>query len=50
MEENAKQNPDKHLKVLHALEDGDLVAVHSHVLESAGIRGTRQATDWVARY
>jgi len=31
MEENARQNPDKHLDVLHALEDGDLVAVHSHV-------------------
>jgi predicted SnoaL-like aldol condensation-catalyzing enzyme len=31
MEENARQNPDKQLDVLRALEDGDLVAVHSHV-------------------
>ena len=31
MEENAKQNPDKALDVEHALEDGDLVAVHSRV-------------------
>lgn len=31
MEANAKQFPGKQLEVLHALEDGDLVAVHSHV-------------------
>jgi predicted SnoaL-like aldol condensation-catalyzing enzyme len=31
MDENARKNPDKRLEVLHALEDGDLVAVHSHV-------------------
>jgi predicted SnoaL-like aldol condensation-catalyzing enzyme len=31
MEENARQNPDKQFNVLRALEDGDLVAVHSHV-------------------
>jgi predicted SnoaL-like aldol condensation-catalyzing enzyme len=31
MEENARQNPNKSLSVVHALEDGDLVAVHSHV-------------------
>lgn len=31
MEENARQFPDKILDVKHALEDGDLVAVHSHV-------------------
>ncbi len=31
MEENARQHPDKRFDVLHALEEGDLVAVHSHV-------------------
>jgi predicted SnoaL-like aldol condensation-catalyzing enzyme len=31
MEENARQNPDKHLDILRALQDGDLVAVHSYV-------------------
>jgi predicted SnoaL-like aldol condensation-catalyzing enzyme len=31
MEDNAKQNPHKVLQVEHALEDGDLVAVHSRV-------------------
>jgi len=31
MEENAKQNPGKTLQVEHALEDGDLVAVHSRM-------------------
>ena len=31
MDENARQNPDKRLDVLHAIEDGDLVAVHSRV-------------------
>jgi predicted SnoaL-like aldol condensation-catalyzing enzyme len=35
MEENARQNPEKRLKVLRALEDGDLVAVHSHVRQKA---------------
>jgi predicted SnoaL-like aldol condensation-catalyzing enzyme len=39
MEENARQNPDKRLEVLHALEDGDLVAVHSHVRQTANDRG-----------
>ncbi|HSA54642.1 MAG TPA: nuclear transport factor 2 family protein [Gemmatimonadaceae bacterium] len=34
MEENARQNPQKALDVHHALEDGDLVAVHSHVRHS----------------
>lgn len=32
MEENARENPDKRLDVLHALEEGDLVAVHSRVI------------------
>jgi predicted SnoaL-like aldol condensation-catalyzing enzyme len=36
MEDNAKQFPDKVLDVKHALEDGDLVAVHSHVRMKPG--------------
>jgi len=39
MEENARQNPDKVLEVQRALEDGDLVAVHSRVLIKPGDRG-----------
>ena len=39
MEENARQNPDKRLDVLHALEEGDLVAVHSRVQHRADDRG-----------
>jgi predicted SnoaL-like aldol condensation-catalyzing enzyme len=39
MEENARQNPDKRLDVLRALEDGDLVAVHSHVRQKSTDRG-----------
>jgi predicted SnoaL-like aldol condensation-catalyzing enzyme len=39
MEENARQNPDKRLDVLRALEDGDLVAVHSHVRQNLTDRG-----------
>jgi predicted SnoaL-like aldol condensation-catalyzing enzyme len=31
MEENAAQNPNKVLEIQRALQDGDLVAVHSHV-------------------
>ena len=31
MEDNVRQFPDKTLDVKHALEDGELVAVHSHV-------------------
>jgi len=31
MEENAKRNPNKVVEVQRALEDGDLVAVHSRV-------------------
>ena len=40
MEENAREHPDKHLDVLHALEDGDLVAVHSRVSHAPDDRGT----------
>ncbi|MFT4031512.1 MAG: nuclear transport factor 2 family protein [Siphonobacter sp.] len=31
MEENAKKTPDKVFEIQRALEDGDLVAVHSHI-------------------
>lgn len=31
MEDNAAQNPDKAIEVHHALEDGNLVAVHGRV-------------------
>ena len=39
MEENAAQHPDKVFEVRHALEDGDLVAVHSRVRQSPDDRG-----------
>jgi predicted SnoaL-like aldol condensation-catalyzing enzyme len=39
MEDNARQFPGKVLDVKHALEDGDLVAVHSHVRMKPGDRG-----------
>jgi predicted SnoaL-like aldol condensation-catalyzing enzyme len=39
MEENAAKNPDKVLEVQRALEDGDLVAVHSRVRQKPGDRG-----------
>ena len=39
MEENARQNPDKRLDILRALEDGDLVAVHSRVRQTPDDRG-----------
>src|SRR5262245_14228020 len=39
MEENAKRFPQKTLTVHHALEDGDLVAVHAHVHMTPGDRG-----------
>jgi predicted SnoaL-like aldol condensation-catalyzing enzyme len=39
MEENARQHPHKQFDVLRALEDGDLVAVHSHVRQQPGDRG-----------
>jgi predicted SnoaL-like aldol condensation-catalyzing enzyme len=31
MEENAKENPEKMFEVKHVMEDGDFIAVHSHV-------------------
>ena len=39
MEENAFANPDKRLDVRHAIEEGDLVAVHSHVRQKPDDRG-----------
>ena len=39
MDENARQNPEKRFDVLRALEDGDLVAVHSHVRQRPDDRG-----------
>lgn len=39
MEENARQNPGKRLDILRALQDGDLVAVHSYVRHSKEDRG-----------
>ena len=34
MEDNAKETPDKVFDIHRALEDGDLVAVHSHVRQT----------------
>ena len=39
MEDNARQFPDKTLDIKHALEDGDFVAVHSHVRMKPGDKG-----------
>jgi predicted SnoaL-like aldol condensation-catalyzing enzyme len=39
MEENAKKMPDKIFEVKHSLQDGDLVAVHSHVRQNPTDRG-----------
>ena len=39
MAENARQFPDKRLIVLHAVEEGELVAVHSHVRHKPDERG-----------
>lgn len=39
MEESAAQNPDKRLEILRVLQDGDLVAVHSHVRQHPQDRG-----------
>ncbi len=39
MEENARQYPDKTLEVLHAIEEGDIVVVHSRVQPRQGDRG-----------
>lgn len=39
MEENAAMNPDTVLEVQRALEDGDLVAIHSRVRQKPGDLG-----------
>src|SRR5215472_4866834 len=39
MEENAARNPNKVLEIQRALEDGDLVAVHSRVRHKLGDLG-----------
>jgi predicted SnoaL-like aldol condensation-catalyzing enzyme len=35
MEDSAKSNPNKEFKMLRALQDGDLVAVHSRVIQAS---------------
>lgn len=39
MEGNARKNPDKVFEIQRALEDGDLVAVHSRVRQAPGDSG-----------
>ena len=39
MEENAAKNPEKVLEIQRALQDGDLVAVHSRVRQKPGDTG-----------
>ena len=39
MDENARRNPEHHFEVQRALEDGDFVAVHSHIRQKPGDRG-----------
>lgn len=39
MEENAQKNPNKVVDVKRTLEDGDYVAVHTHIRQNARDRG-----------
>lgn len=39
MSENQQVSPNKHLIVKHVLGDGDLVAVHSHLIPNPGDKG-----------
>jgi predicted SnoaL-like aldol condensation-catalyzing enzyme len=39
MEENAREFPDKAYETIHALEDGDLVAVHGKVMLAPKVFG-----------
>ena len=39
MEDNAKKNPNKIFDIKRSLEDGDLVATHSHVRQKPGDPG-----------
>lgn len=40
MEESAQLNPDKTFKIHHILEEGNMVAVHSHVKQNDTDSGT----------
>lgn len=40
MDENARQFPNKRFDIHRALEDGDFVAVHSHVRQTPADRGS----------
>ncbi|MFN0276058.1 MAG: ester cyclase [Chitinophagales bacterium] len=39
MEENAKQNPDKVFEIKRILEDGDFIAVYSHIRQNPAESG-----------
>jgi predicted SnoaL-like aldol condensation-catalyzing enzyme len=39
IEENFRQFPDKHYETLHAIEDGDLVAIHGKVVLDTKVFG-----------
>jgi predicted SnoaL-like aldol condensation-catalyzing enzyme len=39
MKENYRQFPDKHITIKHAMGEGDMVAVHSHVVLKTGDLG-----------
>jgi predicted SnoaL-like aldol condensation-catalyzing enzyme len=39
MAENARKNPGKKCQIHHAVEEGDMVALHSHVRHNAQERG-----------
>lgn len=39
MEDNATKNPGKMFEIKRALQDGDLVAIHSHVRQKPGDPG-----------
>jgi predicted SnoaL-like aldol condensation-catalyzing enzyme len=40
MDESSRKNPYKTFKIYHALRDGDMVAVHSHVKQNSTDLGT----------
>ena len=39
MKENHEQYPDTQIRIKNAIEEGDLVAVHSHVIHTPGTLG-----------
>ena len=43
MEDNAKKNPNKVFEIKRSLQDGDLVATHSHVRQKPGDPGAAVA-------